>query len=140
MVGLLNAPRGTRLYTRLKEEGRLLKETSGDNTDFSLNFTPKMDQSLLLKGYQEVISGIYSCEAYYKRIRKFVSEFNPLPKTGGYINFRQFGCCSKTDLSSCKKTKNLGKFPSKTPFSVLIPKNTGSNFSQNYVEIRSDVF
>jgi len=86
MVGLLNAPRGTRLYSRLKEEGRLLKETTGDNTDFSLNFTPVMDNNILLKGYREVISGIYSCEAYYKRIRKFISEFNPMP--GGKMRFK----------------------------------------------------
>jgi len=37
MVGLLNAPRGTRLYQRLKQENRLLKGFSGDNTDCSLN-------------------------------------------------------------------------------------------------------
>jgi radical SAM superfamily enzyme YgiQ (UPF0313 family) len=87
MVGLLNAPRGTRLYSRLAKEGRLLKETSGDNTDFSLNFTPVMDNNILLNGYKEVISGIYSCEAYYQRIRKFISEFNPLPGRKARFHF-----------------------------------------------------
>ncbi len=38
MVGLLNAPRGTKLYQRLKQENSLLKDMSGDNTDFSINF------------------------------------------------------------------------------------------------------
>ena len=42
MVGLLNAPHGTKLYQRMKQEGRLLKSPTGDNTDFSLNFIPKM--------------------------------------------------------------------------------------------------
>jgi radical SAM superfamily enzyme YgiQ (UPF0313 family) len=42
MVGLLNAPRGTRLHKRLVEEGRLVKRISGNNTDFTLNFIPKM--------------------------------------------------------------------------------------------------
>jgi len=37
MVGLLNAPRGTRLYQRLKNEKRLVETFSGDNTDLSLN-------------------------------------------------------------------------------------------------------
>ncbi|GAH70253.1 unnamed protein product, partial [marine sediment metagenome] len=41
MVGLLNAPAGTRLYKRLKAENRLLKSFTGDNTDCSLNFIPK---------------------------------------------------------------------------------------------------
>jgi len=42
MVGLLNAPRGTRLYQRLQKENRLLKDSSGNNTDCSINFIPKM--------------------------------------------------------------------------------------------------
>ena len=33
MVGLLQAPPGTRLYERLKGEGRLLDQLSGDNVD-----------------------------------------------------------------------------------------------------------
>jgi radical SAM superfamily enzyme YgiQ (UPF0313 family) len=32
MVGLLNAPHGTKLYHRLKSEGRLMKSATGDNT------------------------------------------------------------------------------------------------------------
>ena len=43
MVGVLNAPRGTRLHQRLVKEGRLLKSFTGDNTDFSMNFIPKMN-------------------------------------------------------------------------------------------------
>jgi len=38
MVGLLNAPRGTKLYQRLVQEGRLLKDVSGDNTDGMKNY------------------------------------------------------------------------------------------------------
>ncbi|MEJ2700238.1 MAG: B12-binding domain-containing radical SAM protein, partial [Desulfuromonadales bacterium] len=33
MVGLLQAPPGTKLYERLKREGRLLGQLSGDNAD-----------------------------------------------------------------------------------------------------------
>jgi len=32
MVGLLNAPRGTRLYERMKKENRLIVGFTGDNT------------------------------------------------------------------------------------------------------------
>ena len=66
MVGLLNAPRGTRLYQRLLKENRLLKEVTGDNTDFSINFIPKMNYEMLMNGYKRIISGIYSPKPYYE--------------------------------------------------------------------------
>ncbi len=78
MVGLLNAPRGTRLYQRLLKENRLLKETSGDNTDFSINFIPKMNYELLIKGYRRIISGIYSPKPYYERVKRFLKKYKPL--------------------------------------------------------------
>jgi len=77
MVGLLNAPKGSRLYNRLKKEDRLLKRTSGDNTDFSLNFIPRMDHKILLHGYQDVLATIYSPRYYYERIKKFLKEYKP---------------------------------------------------------------
>ncbi|MFC1954158.1 B12-binding domain-containing radical SAM protein, partial [Chloroflexota bacterium] len=60
MVGLLNAPRGTRLYQRLKKENRLLKGFSGDNTDSSINFIPKMNYETLINGYRNILDTIYS--------------------------------------------------------------------------------
>jgi len=77
MVGLLNAPRGTRLYQRLAEEGRLLKEITGDNTDFSINFVPKMDYEELIGGYKMVLNAIYSPERYYERVMTFLKGHNP---------------------------------------------------------------
>ena len=43
MVGLLNAPKGTKLQKRLQEEGRLLNDFTGNNTDFTINFIPQMN-------------------------------------------------------------------------------------------------
>lgn len=77
MVGLLQAPSGTKLYERLKEEGRLLKEFSGNNTDFTLNFIPKMDMQTLIEGYKNILDTIYSPEAYYQRVKRFLSEYEP---------------------------------------------------------------
>lgn len=77
MVGLLNAPHGTRLYHRLQSEGRLLNEMSGDNTDFSLNFIPKMSPDLLKQGYQRIVESIYSPNVYYHRMKQFLREFHP---------------------------------------------------------------
>ncbi|MEJ2636484.1 MAG: DUF4070 domain-containing protein [Calditrichia bacterium] len=75
MVGLLNAPSGTRLYERLKRENRLLKVMSGNNTDGSTNFIPKMDYHKLIEGYREIIHTIYSPAAYYERVKTFISDY-----------------------------------------------------------------
>ncbi len=77
MVGLLNAPRGTKLYRRLMNENRLSEEATGDNTDFSINFVPKMGIEDLLKGYKKVVSTIYSPRNYYERILTFLRDYKP---------------------------------------------------------------
>ena len=86
MVGLLNAPRGTRLYQRLVKENRLLKDISGDNTDFSINFIPKMNYKTLIKGYTIIVNKIYSPKYYYQRVKSFLKEYKPLQKRT--FNFR----------------------------------------------------
>jgi len=58
MVGLLNAPKMSKLYTRLKNEGRIIDTFTGDNTNYSMNFIPVMDKEELLQGYQKIIHGI----------------------------------------------------------------------------------
>ena len=77
MVGLLNAPRGTELYQRMKKENRLLTTMSGDNMDFSLNFIPKMNQQTLINGYKQILNTIYSPKQYYERVTTFLKEFKP---------------------------------------------------------------
>ncbi len=77
MVGLLNAPHGTKLYRRLKEEGRLLKSPTGDNTDFSINFIPKMSMQHLMDGYRKILKTIYSPKNYYARVKTFLKEYKP---------------------------------------------------------------
>ncbi len=77
MVGLLNAPRGTRLYHRLEKEERLLQEPTGDNTDSSINFIPKMDYEILINGYKSILDTIYSPQQYYQRIKTFLGEYKP---------------------------------------------------------------
>jgi len=74
MVGILQAPVGTRLYERLKREGRLLGNMSGD-TDGTTNIIPRMDPALLSKGYRYIMSRIYSPRGYYQRVRVFIREY-----------------------------------------------------------------
>ncbi|HWQ71936.1 MAG TPA: B12-binding domain-containing radical SAM protein [Desulfitobacteriaceae bacterium] len=77
MVGLLNAPKGTKLYQRLAGEGRLVEGFTGNNTDFTMNFIPKMDLEVLVKGYKRIVNTIYSPKEYYERILVFLKEYNP---------------------------------------------------------------
>lgn len=77
MIGLLNALPGSRLYKRLKNEGRLLDHLSGDNCDGSMNFIPRMDYQLIKQGYDDILNYLYSPEQYYKRILKFLDTYIP---------------------------------------------------------------
>ena len=76
MVGLLNAPKNTRLYERLEAENRLTAETTGNNTDLSMNFIPRMDRSELLSGYRKIIQNIYATKPYYQRIRRMLKNYD----------------------------------------------------------------
>ncbi|MGD2099074.1 MAG: B12-binding domain-containing radical SAM protein [Desulfobacterales bacterium] len=74
MVGLLNAPPGTRLYNRLKKEGRLDGLVSC-NTDGTTNIIPRMDLKALSDGYKRIMGHIYSPKIYYDRVRTFLKEY-----------------------------------------------------------------
>lgn len=86
MVGLLNAPKETPLYERLKKENRLLHDFDGDNTNFELNFIPKMDREQLVEGYKKILQNIYSCKPYFERVKTFLENFDPKVKKQTAIN------------------------------------------------------
>jgi radical SAM superfamily enzyme YgiQ (UPF0313 family) len=90
MVGILSAHRGTKLYMRLKKEDRLLREASGDNTDFSLNFVPRMSRVALVGGYRNVLTSIYSPRNYYARIGTFLREHRPVVHRRRRLKRNQF--------------------------------------------------
>jgi radical SAM superfamily enzyme YgiQ (UPF0313 family) len=77
MVGLLQAMPGTQLFRRLKQEGRILNAGGGNNTGSELNFLPRMNAARLAEGYRSVLSRIYSREAYYERVRAYLSRCRP---------------------------------------------------------------
>ena len=77
MVGLLQAPFGTRLYTRMEQEGRLIREMSGDNTDGTSNIVPRLDAAVLQRGYRDVIQSIYSSKMFYERVKTFLTHYKP---------------------------------------------------------------
>ena len=88
MVGLLQAPVGTRLYERLKKEGRVLGYTSGDNVDGTTNIVPKMDLETLREGYRNIMQHIYSSKYYYRRIRTFLREYKA-PKIRNPLDYQR---------------------------------------------------
>ena len=77
MVGLLQAPLGTRLYERMQKEGRLVNEFSGDNVDGSTNIIPKMGLEPLREGYRKILNQIYAPKFFYERVLTFLREYQP---------------------------------------------------------------
>ncbi|UWZ83096.1 B12-binding domain-containing radical SAM protein [Occallatibacter riparius] len=73
MVGLLQAMPGTQLFRRLWKEGRILDAGHGDNTGVHLNFLPHMSPERLVAGYRSVLQRIYNNEAYFKRVKLYLS-------------------------------------------------------------------
>lgn len=78
MVGLLQAPFGTRLYDRLAGEDRIIREMSGDNSDGTTNIVTKIPSETLKRGYFRIMESIYSPEFLYPRIKTFLSQFKPV--------------------------------------------------------------
>jgi radical SAM superfamily enzyme YgiQ (UPF0313 family) len=85
MVGLLNAPIGTKLYERLSKEDRLIERATGDNTDLSINFVPRMDRDELIAGYKSVVRRVYSPRPFYERLTAFLRSYKPVD-AGKYLS------------------------------------------------------
>jgi len=87
MVGLLNAPKNTKLYDRMEAENRLTDGATGNNTDLSMNFVPRMNYPDLITGYKRIIRDIYNTKPYYKRTRKLLLNYKPLNVNPTRITF-----------------------------------------------------
>ncbi len=75
MVGLLQAPIGTRLYERMRVEGRLIGNSTGDNVDGTTNIRTVLDPATLAAGYRGIMRHIYAPGPYYQRIKTFLREY-----------------------------------------------------------------
>jgi radical SAM superfamily enzyme YgiQ (UPF0313 family) len=89
MVGVLNAPGGTKLYKRLQLEKRIIENFSGNNTDGTCNFIPKMEYKELIHGYAKIIKTIYAQREYYKRIKTFLHNYAIPEGRGQKIRIRE---------------------------------------------------
>lgn len=82
MVGLLQAPPGTRLFDRLAREDRVTRIFSGDNVDGTTNIIPRMGLDCLMDGYRRIMQHIYAPRSYYRRIRQLLKDLKePIAKT-----------------------------------------------------------
>ena len=81
MAGLLTALKETDLWHRLKQEDRLLIESSGNNTDMTLNFVPEMPREKLIDEYRRVISTLYdpTLKNYFARCYKMLQHMPYTP-------------------------------------------------------------
>lgn len=77
MVGLLTALPQTRLWQRLKREGRLEAASSGNNTRAELNFRPRLNREFLQAGYRDLMKKLYEPKVYYQRVRTFLKNHHP---------------------------------------------------------------
>jgi radical SAM superfamily enzyme YgiQ (UPF0313 family) len=86
MVGILQAPPGTKLYERLMREGRVTGPASGDNVDGATNIIPTMSLDALKIGYRSVLDHLYAPEHYYARVKTFLQEYQA-PRISVPIDF-----------------------------------------------------
>ncbi len=98
MVGLLNAPKNTSLYKRLESENRLTTEATGNNTDSSMNFVPKMNSFELIAGYKKIIQNIYAIKPYYERVRQFLLNYKRIQGKQKKLEFFQISAFIKSVL------------------------------------------
>lgn len=77
LVSILGALPKTRLWYRLKAEGRLIGNATGENMDVNLSFIPKMGKDKLVNGYKKLISKVYSNKYYYERVDTFIKNYKP---------------------------------------------------------------
>ncbi len=128
MVGILQAPLGTKLYDRIKSEGRLIDEISGDNGDGSTNIITKMDPVVLREGFAGLIHDLFSPDLFYARVKTCLREFQP-PKTNLHLEFQEVVALFRTIwligiLGKERKQYwdlffwSLFKFPQKFPLAI----------------------
>jgi radical SAM superfamily enzyme YgiQ (UPF0313 family) len=77
MMNVLQAPFGTKLYERLKQEGRICGAISGDSVDGGTNIVTRMDRETLRQEFGALVRRLYRPENYYERVKTFLREYRP---------------------------------------------------------------
>jgi hypothetical protein len=86
MTGMLQALPQTPLHARIKQEGRLVTESDGDQFAFS-NIVPKqMTRVELFRAYRRLLELLYSFQSYRKRTLDFLLNRGAHRKRGFSVN------------------------------------------------------
>ena len=129
MIGLLTAIPGTRLHSHLESRGRMLFNSSGDNTDVSgsLNFITRMDRTKLIEGYRWAMNSVYSPEMYYNRILAFLRTYRPKARI----------CLEKNDLLTFVRSMwYLGVVDNKSRnYYWKLMRNAVSNYHDSFGDV-----
>lgn len=91
-LSLLNAPRHTPLYERLKAEGRLSEEDFGGEWQLRTNVIPKqMTTEELTAGYWRLFTRVFDPERFEARLERWLQlvEYYPLPSPNRKKDFAQ---------------------------------------------------
>ena len=81
MIGTMIALPNTQLYRRLEREGRIIRETDGNNThSLEMNFIPRMPAETIKAGYKKIIASIYRPKNYFTRCRTLLKR---MPQKNG---------------------------------------------------------
>jgi hypothetical protein len=109
LLNLLNAPTGTRLWRRLRAEGRVINIADSlgkGQTRGYTNIYPKMMSRVeLLTGYRDLAQKVYSWESFGERVRGFVSLVRRQPT----VSERQPTQEQMSRLSSTLNTGSAGR-------------------------------
>jgi len=88
MIGPLNAMPNTQLWDRLKREGRLVTDFTGDNLALP-NFTTTIPALSLVRGYRTVLTSLYSATNFFGRLYDLIGSVKGgRNKTLGRLNLR----------------------------------------------------
>jgi radical SAM superfamily enzyme YgiQ (UPF0313 family) len=87
MVGMLGALPNTPLYKRLRDEGRLRLEQTGDQFGLT-NVITKMSTSQMIVGYRRVMETLYHPEVYFQRCRDNIARWKRVPGAARKLAWR----------------------------------------------------
>ena len=136
MYGILTVIKGTDLYEKMRLSGRLLQESSGSNTDTTLNYVPHIDPVRIAKEYQRVLSTIYdeTLSNYFERCHGLLKRLKVVKHTkallwkikreelrAGWRSFRKL-CFSRTTGPAYRwfLLKTLLMHPAKLPLAMRL--------------------
>ncbi|MBT9557146.1 MAG: B12-binding domain-containing radical SAM protein [Myxococcales bacterium] len=114
MIGMLNAPPRTPLYTRLAVAGRIHATADWADNCAWTNIVPMtMSRSRLFEGYADLLKHVYTRERYASRVLANIERMEPAPKTdaaGRWPALRDLGDFGRAALAYSTTLGDLSYF------------------------------